>query len=80
MERPREINYHSLGFHVILHIRDTSSVGRTHSCILDKVKGTLQNKLPQFRILRGSKPTDRLKMALTSQTTPNANNECEHSK
>ena len=80
MERLREINYHSLGFHVILHIRETSSVGQTHSCILDKVEGTSQNKLPQFRILRGSKPTDWLKMASTSQTIPNANNECEYSK
>ena len=33
MERSREINCPSLGFHVILDIRDTSFAGRTHSCI-----------------------------------------------
>ena len=66
MERSREINRPGLGFHAILDMRDTSSVGQTHSCILDKVKGTAQNKLPQFRVLRGSKPADWLKMALTS--------------
>ena len=66
IERSREINYPNLGFHVILDIRDTSSMGRTHSCVLDKVEGTAQNKLPQFRALRGSKPADWLKMASTS--------------
>ena len=66
IERLREINYPSLGFYAILNIRDTSSVGRTHSCILDKVEGTTQNKLPQFRVLLGSKPADWLKMASTS--------------
>jgi len=52
MERSREINRPSLGFHAILDMKDTSSAGRTHSCILDKVKGAVQNKLPQFRVLR----------------------------
>ena len=66
MERLHEINYPSLGFHAILDIRDTSSVGRTHFCVLDKGEGTAQNKLPQFRVLQGSKPTDWLKMASTS--------------
>ena len=66
MERPREINCLSLGFHAILDMRDTSSAGWTHSCILDRVEGTAQNKLPQFRVLRGSKPADWLKMASTS--------------
>ena len=66
MERSREINYPSLGFHAILDIRDTSSVGRTHFYVLDKGEGTAQNKLPQFRVLQGSKPTDWLKMASTS--------------
>ena len=45
-ERSREINCPSLGFHAILDMRDTSSVGQTHSCILDKGEGTTQNKLP----------------------------------
>ena len=66
MERPHEINYPIIGFHVILNMRDTSSVGWTHSCKLDKGEGTAQNKLPQFRVLRGSKPADWLKVALTS--------------
>ena len=66
MERSREINCPSLGFHAILDMSDTSSARRTHSCILDKGEGTMQNKLPQFRVLRGSKPTDWLKMASTS--------------
>ena len=35
-ERSREINCPNLRFHVILNIRDTSSAGWTHSCILDK--------------------------------------------
>ena len=42
MERPREINCPCLGFHAILDMRDTSSAGWTHSCILDKVEGTTQ--------------------------------------
>ena len=46
MERSREINCPSLGFHAILDTRDTSSTGWTHSCILDKGEGTTQNKLP----------------------------------
>ena len=66
MERSREINCPSLGFHVILDMRDTSSTGWTHSCILDKVEGIAQNKLPQFWVLRGSKPINWLKMASTS--------------
>ena len=41
-----KINCPSLVFYAILDIRDTSSVGRTHSRILDKVEGTTQNKLP----------------------------------
>ena len=36
VERLCEINCLSLGFHAILDMRDTSSMGRTHSCILDK--------------------------------------------
>ena len=47
-------------------MKGTSSTGWTHSCILDRVEGTAQNKLPQFRVLRGSKPADWLKMASTS--------------
>ena len=39
MERSREIDYPSLGFHAILDMRDTSSVGRTNSCILDNREG-----------------------------------------
>ena len=66
MERLREINYPSLGFHAILDMRNTPSAGRIHSYVLDKVKGTAQNKLPQFRVFQGSKPTDWLKMASTS--------------
>ena len=80
MERPHEINYPSLGFHAILAMRDTSSVRRTHSCILDKVEGAAQNKLPQFRVLQGFKLVDRLKMASTSQTIQDVGNECRHSK
>jgi len=66
MERLHEINYPNLGFHAILDMKDTSSAGWTHSGILDKVEGTAQNKLPQFRVLRGFKPVDWLKMASTS--------------
>ena len=66
MDRSREINYPSLGFHETLDMRDTSSVGRIHSCVLDKVEGTAQNKLPQFRVLLGFKPANWLKMASTS--------------
>ena len=36
VERLCEINCLSLGFHAILDMRDMSSMGRTHSCILDK--------------------------------------------
>ena len=46
IERPREINYASLGFHVILDMRDTSSGGRSHSYILDKVEGIAQINCP----------------------------------
>ena len=46
MERLREINCPSLGFHVILDMRDMSLVGWTNSCILDKGEGTMQHKLP----------------------------------
>ena len=66
MERSREINCPNLGFHVILDMSNTSLARQTHSCILNKGEGIAQNKLPQFRVLRGFKPTDRLKMALTS--------------
>ena len=66
MERLREINCPSLGFHAILDMRNTPSAGRIHSYVLDKVKGTAQNKLPQFWVLRGSNLANRLKMALTS--------------
>ena len=66
MERPCEINCSNLGFHAILDMKDTSSARRTHSFILDKVEGTAQKILPQFRVLRGSKPADWLKMASTS--------------
>ena len=66
MERSLGIKCPNLGFHVILDIRETSSAGRIHSCILDKREGIVQNKLPQFMILQGYKPVDRLKMALTS--------------
>ena len=66
VERLREINCLSLGFHAILDMRDTSSVGRTHSCVLDKGERTVQNKLPQFRVLRSSKPANWLEMASTS--------------
>ena len=72
-QRSHEINCPSLGLHAILDMRDTSSIGWTHSCKLDKMEGTtqnklpqLQNKLPQFRVLWGSKPADWLKMASTS--------------
>ena len=58
MEKPCEINCPNLGFHAILDMRDTSLARWTHSCVLDKVEGTAQNKLPQFRVLRGSKPID----------------------
>ena len=58
MERSREINYPSLGFHAILDMRDISSTRRIPSCILDKGEGTVQNKLPQYRVLWGSKPAD----------------------
>ena len=63
MERSHEINCPSLGFHAILDMRNISSARRTHSCILDKREGTTQKKLPQFRVLQGSKPADQLKMA-----------------
>ena len=63
-ERSHEINYPSLGLHAILDMRDTSSTGWTHS--LDKMEGTTQNKLPQFRVLQGSRLVDWLKMASTS--------------
>ena len=66
MERSYEINCPKLGFHVILDMKDTSPVGWTHTCILDKVEGIVQNKLPQFRVLQGSKLANWLKMALTS--------------
>ena len=66
MDRSREINYPSLGFHAILDMRVTSSAKRTHSYLLNKVEGTTQNKLPQFRVLWGFKPTNWLKMASTS--------------
>ena len=56
MDRSCEINYPSLGFHVILDMRVTSLARRTHSYVLNKVEGTTQNKLPQFRVLRGFKP------------------------
>ena len=46
MERSREINYPSLRFRAILDMSDTSLVGRTHSCALDKEERTTQNKLP----------------------------------
>ena len=46
MERLCEINCPSLGFHAILDIRDTSLMGWTHSCILDKGEGTARSKLP----------------------------------
>jgi len=46
MERSREINCPSLVFYAILNMKDTSSVGRTHSCILGKGEGIAQNKLP----------------------------------
>ena len=36
VERSHEINCHSLGFHAILDMRDTSSVGWTQSCTLGK--------------------------------------------
>jgi len=65
-ERSHEINCPSLGLHAILEMRDTSSTGWTHSCKLDKMEGTTQNKLPQIRVLWGSKPVDWLKMASTS--------------
>jgi len=63
MERSHKINCPSLGFHANLDMRETSSVGWTHSCILGKGERTAQNKLPQFRVLRGSKLVDGLKMA-----------------
>ena len=66
MDRSREINYPSLGFHAILDMRVTSSARRTHSYLLNKVEGTTQNKLPQFRVLWGFKHTNWLKMASTS--------------
>ena len=40
MERLRETNCLSLGFHAILDMKDTSSMGRTHSGLLDKGEGT----------------------------------------
>ena len=58
MGRLQEINYPSLGFRAIIDMRDTSSAGWTHSCILDNGEGIMQNKLPQFRVLRGSEPAD----------------------
>ena len=66
MERLHEINCHSLGFHAILDTRDTSSAGWTHSHTLDKGEETMQNKLPQFRVFRGFKLANWLKVALTS--------------
>ena len=66
MERSHKINCPSLGFHMILIMKEISSVGRTRSCIMDKAKRTMQNKLPQFRVLQGLKPAEWLKMALTS--------------
>ena len=66
MERSYEINCPKLGFHAILDMKDTSLVGWTHTCILDKAEGIVQNKLPQFRVLQGSKLANWLKMALTS--------------
>ena len=75
MERSLGIKCPNLGFHVILDIRETSSVGQIHSCILDKGEGTVQNKLPQFRILQGYKPIDRMKMVSTSSAKPNDGNE-----
>ena len=54
MERSRELNYPSLGFRAIRDMNETFLVGRTHFCILDTVEGTMQNKLPQFRVLWGS--------------------------
>lgn len=62
MERSRERNCPSLGLQAIIDMKDTSSVGQTHSCMLDKVEGTTQNKLPQFRVLWGSKPTNWMKI------------------
>ena len=58
MERSHKINYPSLGFHAILVMREISSTGWTCSCIMDNVKRLALNKLPQFRVLRGSKPTN----------------------
>ena len=48
MGRLHEINYPSLGFRAIIDMRDTSSAGWTHSCILDEREGTAQNKLPSL--------------------------------
>ena len=58
MKRLCEMNCPSLGFHAILDMKDTSSAGQTHSYVLVKMKGITQNKLPQFRLLWGSKPID----------------------
>ena len=50
MERLREINCPSLGFHAILDTRDTSSVGQTQSCTLDKV-GERENRAKQTALI-----------------------------
>ena len=65
MGRSCEINYPNLGFHVILDIRDTSLMGRTHLVYWTRWRELGKNKFPQFRVLRGSKPADWLKMTST---------------
>jgi len=60
-ERLSEINCSSLGFYAILHMKDTSFAGQTHSHNLDKEgENRAQNKLPQFRVLWGSELVDWL--------------------
>ena len=48
MERSREINCPSLGFHVILDTRDTSLAGRTHFYILDKGRDLCKINYPSL--------------------------------